>query len=265
MARSISRNMALLLEHLELEQPSLVTNAELQTLLDSEGIKTPSRVFASRLHTNGWFLATEQRGVWEFVPAAVAGAFSSNDPLLPLRSFLAKHPDEDCALALQSAACVRGHADRMPIHLEVAVSSKETRLRLPGSIRSFTFQPNLPCDNIRTVPVLANESIVVHMASRPSVVRSWQSAAEWLPDLSSELTGEQLFEELKTRPKTVSIRTGYLLQGMRPDLSEDIIEKNPPTAKTRFGSNGTCIRYDGQWQIADTILPFDPKEFESVL
>ena len=40
------------------------------------GVRTATRTVATRLRERGWLLPTGQRGVWEFAPAAVAGAYS---------------------------------------------------------------------------------------------------------------------------------------------------------------------------------------------
>ena len=117
----------------------------------------------------------------------------------------------------------------------------------------------------RGVPVLQPASVVVHMTSRPNVVRSWESAREWLPGLAVELDGDELARELDGRPATVSARTGYLLQGMRPDLADRIAMANPSRSKTWFGSRGPLRRHDSQWQIADTILPFDPRHLPAIV
>ena len=71
-------------------------------------------------------------------------------------------------------------------------------------------------------------------------------------------------EELAGRPASVRARAGYLLQGMRPDIADAIARLGAPTAKVRFGPRRSSIRNDERWKVADTVLPFDPKEMESV-
>lgn len=109
------------------------------------------------------------------------------------------------------------------------------------------------------MPVLAPESLLVHMATKPRVVRSWTSALEWLPELVGELSWERLSIELANRPSATSARTGYLIQGMRPDLASAVRDLGPPHGKTWFGPRGPLLRHDNAWQIADTSLPFDPR------
>lgn len=82
---------------------------------------------------------------------------------------------------------------------------------------------------------LAPESAVVQMAAQPREVPSWQSAAEWLPELVYESDRGRVLGELGGRRASTWARTGYLLQGMRPDVAEVIMGASPPASKVRFG------------------------------
>jgi hypothetical protein len=62
--------------------------------------------------------------------------------------------------------------------------------------------------------------------------------------------------KLDARPATVSGRAGYLLQGLRPDIAARIAG---PKTKTWFGRRRKIVRHDNRWQVADTLLPFDPR------
>ena len=126
------------------------------------------------------------------------------------------------------------------------------------------FIPTLPYQHARGVSVLAVESVLVHMCAKPTSIRSWESAVEWLPDLAAETTAIAISQELANRPRTVAARTGYLLQGLRPDIAKSIEESWPLTGKTWFGSRNRQLRYDGHWRVADTLLPFDPRTLEAV-
>ena len=261
MARSIPKGLSTVLEELELERPQLVTISQLTSLCDRAGIRTPAKVVASRLREKGWLLATPQRGVWEFAPAELAGAYSSADPLLPLKAHAAAHPDDRFALAVQTAAWALGLADRVPAVLDAAF--EQIPSTVPDNVHASTYVPNVPTTTAKGVPVLAPESIVVHMVQRPSAMRSWRAVAEWLPDVAYELDTAIVLTELEGRPRSVAARTGYLLQGMRPDIADAIMESNPPRSKVRFGT-GPAVRNDERWQVSDSILPFDPRKMEEV-
>lgn len=102
------------------------------------------------------------------------------------------------------------------------------------------------------------------MAQSPLSVRSWSGAAEWLPDVMYEVSGEALLKELEGRPASVWARTGYLVQGFRPDAAKAIGDAFSPKSKVRFGGRGKATRNDERWLVSDTILPFDPREMEAV-
>ena len=261
MARTIPKGLSEVLEELELERPQLVTASQLTELCEKAGVHTPAKVVASRLRERGWLLATPQRGVWEFAPAELAGAYSSEDPLLPLKALAAARPDKQFALSSQTAAWALGLADRVPAILDAAF--EHAPASVPEGVRATTYRPNVPTTVAKGISTLVPESIVVHMAQRPSAVRSWQGVAEWLPDVAYELDASVVLKELEDRPRSVAIRTGYILQGMRPDVADAIMEHCPPRSKTRFGT-GAAKRNDERWQVSASTLPFDPREMEKV-
>jgi hypothetical protein len=252
------------LERLELERPDLVTTSDLSVMLNDLGIGTAPRVFAARLRSKGWLLPTAQRGVWEFAPAEVAGPYSSGDPLLALRSFLACHSGSACGLTFQAAAWAHGLADRVPARPEVAAADSLTARKLPAALDVSRFVPVLPYAQARGAPVLAAGSVIVHMCAKPTAVRSWASAVEWLPGLAAEAVSAHVMREVGGRPRTVAVRAGYLLQALRPDIAAAIAGVTPPTGKTWFGPRGRLRRHDSRWQVADTLLPFDPRALEGV-
>jgi hypothetical protein len=254
--------MAGILEQLELDQPALVTGAELTRLLEAHGVRTPTRVVAARLRKTGWLLPTSRRGVWEFAPAAAAGPYSRNDPVTPLKAFLTQKPAAHCGLSFHAAAWAHNIAERAPARLEVAVAERHLLRQLPNQLATSVFAPKLDYSYTRGVPVLAPESVLVHMTSRPSAVRSWESAREWLPGLAAELSWEPVRVELEGRATAVRARTGYLLSGLRPDLAAHI-HIDAPLNKSWFGPRTTLRRHNAPWQIADTILPFDPTQLSA--
>ena len=265
MARTISASMAGILEHLELERPTLVTMTDIAKLIEAENIRTPARIVAARLRESGWLIPTDVRGVWEFASAEVAGAYSSCDPLLGLRSYLIKHPKTLCGLTFQSAAWAYGYADRIPTRPEVAVKDANISRALPTSLSTSIFSPALKYENIKNVPVLTRESVIVHMCEKPSAVRSWESALEWLTEMAMDLSPEKIMEELTDRPQSVKARTGYLVKGLRKDISDLVYEKYRPKNKTWFGPRRGLLRHDNKWLIADTLLPFDPSRLEGTI
>lgn len=258
--RALPRSLAAVVEALELDQAHLVTTSEIEALRRRAGIATPAKVVADRLRKHGWLLPTPRRGVYEFAPGAHAGPLSRGDATTPLQAALHARPDLAAGLTLQSAAWALGAADRTPARLEIAAGDREVARSLNATLAEFArvlvFAPRLPKETRRGVPVLAAESVAVHMATRPRDVRSWGSALEWLPDLTAELDWENLQVEIQSRPSAVVARLGYLLSGLRPDLAAQMA---PAAGKVYFGGRGPLLRHDARWQIADTLLPFDPR------
>lgn len=260
MTRSIPPSLAPVLAELELAGADLVTSAQLDRLVRDAGIRTQTRIVAARLRELGWLLPTGERGVWEFAPAAVAGPYSRGGHTRLLRSVLAR-AEVACGLTFQAAAWAHGLADRAPARVEVAAATPQDARRLPGGLDVSVFAPRLSYVTAKGVPALQPASILAHMAASPSRVRSWTSAAEWLPDVAAEAPAADVLAELQDRPATVTARLGYLLQGLRPDIAGQI---TAPQTKTWFGPRRPLVRHDNRWQVADTLLPFDPKDLEPV-
>lgn len=258
MARSIPPSLAPVVEELELAGADLVTASQLAEIVRSAGIRTSPYVVAARLRDRGWLLPTGQRGVWEFAPGAVAGPYTRGGHTRLLRSVLAR-TDIACGLTFQAAAWAHGLADRAPARIEVAAATAREARHLPDGLDVSVFAPRLGYVMVKDVPVLRPDGIVVHMAARPAQVRSWTSALEWLPEVAAEVTYAGIIDEIRDRPTTVGTRVGYLLQGMRPDIAGRIT--GPPT-RTWFGPRTAVIRHDSRRHVADTLLPFDPRELE---
>lgn len=123
------------------------------------------------------------------------------------------------------------------------------------------FAPRLEALTAKSVPTLRPASVLVHMSSAPNHVRAWSSALEWLPDLAAECDADEVMSELEGRPSTAHARTGYLVQALRPDIAQRI---EPAATKTWFGPRAQLKRHDNRWLVADTLLPRDPRTFESV-
>lgn len=264
MTRTISKSMSKILEELELENKTYVTTDEIAVLAEKYRLLSDPHLIVSRLKQSGWLLPTSQRGVWEFAPASMAGPYSKNEPLKDIKVFQKTNPEIECYACLQTAAWILGLADRIPSTKELAFP-KIPRKRLPGSIAAFRYAPVIELRKEKDVMCLAPESIIVHIASKPDIIRSWESAMEWIPDVIYEATTENILLELSDKNDSLKRRTGYLLQGMYPDASKAIYSSIPkPSSKIRFGGRRSAVRNDQKWMISDTVLPFSPKETERV-
>lgn len=259
-ARKIAYSLAKVLERLELDHPELVTMSDIEKTIREEELGTPARIVAARLRENGWLISTEVRGVWEFSPASLAGSFSSNDPLLTMKAFSLKNPNYPCALTFQAGAWIHGLARRVPVRLEIAFDCDKADKRFPPSLVPIKYTNRLPYETIRGVAVLPVESILVNMCELPTKVRSWNSAQEWLPELAEEIHFEKLLIELEGRTLSVYARTGYLLQGLRPEIADSIHANCNTQHRVWFGPKSKDCHKDRYWNMSDSILPFDPKK-----
>jgi len=165
MTRTIPASLAPVLEQLELEQADLVTMAHLDELVRSADLGTQTRTVAARLRERGWLLATGQRGVWEFAPAAVAGAHGRAGPTRLLRAALAR-TEIRCGLTFQAAAWALGLADRAPPRAEVAAADDRSATQLPDALDVSVFMPRLPYGTAKGVPVLQAASGAAARAAR---------------------------------------------------------------------------------------------------
>jgi len=244
---------------LELRQPTLVSMSDLARLANDAGLRTPAKVLANRLCKAGWLLSTGQRGVYEFAPGAHAGPYGHGDPFIDLRAaMLAGH--RSATIALGSAMWLHGLADRAPDRHVVAVAPNTV---VPDSIRRgmrvVRFSARLEPMVLDGLPVHQPATILVHLATRPADVQDWATFAEALAELAERSSGEDLEKELHQRPNAVRTRLAYLLSGVAPRLA-DLLQPAKPTNVTWFGRSRVSRRFDKRFNIADDLLPFDPRE-----
>ena len=260
MARAITKGLAPVVERLELDRPEVVTLRDIERICSEEGVATAPRMVASRLKNAGWLLPTGIRGAWEFAPAELAGPYSSYDPLLPVKALAAASDSARPMLRGQTAAWAMGLADRVPATVEVAFRPGAHGV-LPSGVSACAYQTNLPTKRAKGAHSLAPEAVLVQMAERPSSVRSWASAAEWLPDVMAEMGKEDTLRELQGRTAATAQRVGYLLQGARPDIADAVFAAKEPKGVARFGK-GPTLRSCAKWMVADAELPWDPQQLK---
>jgi predicted transcriptional regulator of viral defense system len=257
-ARTLSRGLAQLVAALELRQPTLVTVNDIARLARDADLQTPAKVLAARLRTAGWLLPTAQRGVYEFAPGAHAGPYGHGDPFIDLRAALMTG-QHHTVVALRSALWLHGLAERAPDRHEVAVP---VRASVPESIRRrlrvVHFSGRLQPVSVDDLPVQQPATILAHLASKPGDVREWITFAEALPDLVERSSLDDLEQEIMHRPSTVRPRLAYLLSGVAPHIS-DRLQPTRPAQVTWFGRARTTRRFDKRFNVADGLLPIDPR------
>jgi predicted transcriptional regulator of viral defense system len=259
MTRSIPPSLAPVLERLELERPRVIATTELARIAEEYGIRTPAKQVAHRLVERGWLLPTDVRGVWEFAPAERAGPYSDGDPLLALQATLANHPETRATIALGSALWLLNISERAPDQHEVAVPiGQPVPVSVRRNYRVVHYTSHLEPTVVNGVPVHHPATILVHLASQPTDVRSWSGVLERLEDLVAACTYEDVSTELLGRTRATHVRLGYLLSGIAHDWVERMAIR--PAGTVWFGSRGKVRRYDANWHVADTILPVSPAD-----
>jgi predicted transcriptional regulator of viral defense system len=257
-ARALSRGLAQLVVDLELRQPTLVTVEELADLAQAAGLKTPPKVLAARLRAAGWLLPTAQRGVYEFAPGAHAGPYGHGDPFIDLRA-VSVAGNRSIVVALQSALWLHGLAERAPNRPEVAVPVGVIPPEaIKRRMRVVRFSHRLEPVDIEAVPVHRPASVLAHLATRPGDVHGWAIFGDAFVDLAARSPLAELEEELSGRPSTVRPRLAYLLSGVAPQLA-DQLQPTTPGNLTWLGAQRVSLRFDKRFNVADSLLPFDPR------
>jgi predicted transcriptional regulator of viral defense system len=262
LTRTLPPSLAPIVAELELEQPLVVTMDDLAVLSHQAGVRSDVKLVAERLREHGWLLPTTTLGVWEFAPAAHAGPIGHGHPFLGLRAALAAKVIPGAAVCLGSALWAHGLIDRAPELMEVAVSPGT---RVPSGLgraaRVVVFGSRLVAVRAKDAPVHRFATILVHLATRPTDVRSWGTVASALADLVAAADRAEIEAELVDRTESVARRLAYLVQALDPQLAVDLMPR--PRGKVWFGPRGPLRRHDQRFQIADTVLPFDPATFQN--
>ncbi|MDZ4179141.1 MAG: type IV toxin-antitoxin system AbiEi family antitoxin [Coriobacteriia bacterium] len=251
--RDITSTLAPLLELLELEQPRVVTTAGLRTMAADAGIDWPVDLVVRRLRQRGWLLDLQTRGAWEFAPAARAGALGAGDPMIELRAALKKNPDAPLAVGAESAAYRLGLSSRRPDR-EVVAAPKE--IRLPKALREFriarwTTQHVVRKDDL---PVWTIAPLLAFMASQPASYHDWPNVGEWIAAAASDVSLDDLREELSGRPRAAWARAAYLLdRGGQADFASKLLAGAPDGRGPYYmGNRKASGRYFKEYDLIDT-------------
>lgn len=253
--RSVPAGFAPLLELLELEQPRVVTTAQLSRFAQEAGLGVPVEIAVRRLRERGWLLPLATKGVWEFAPAARAGAFGSGDSLIELRAVLARDPDVPCAAAAESAAYLLGFASRRP---EAECVGAPPGVRLPKSLKDYRvarWTPAVPPVIRDALAVWAPATLVAFMAARPASFHDWPNVGEWLADAAAAIDADQLAAELEGHSAGSWRRAAYLLaRGGAEATAARLMDGAPPGSGPYYlGDRGVPGRYDRDFDVIDSV------------
>jgi hypothetical protein len=258
--RPLTPGLAPIVEELALAAGQLVTLEDIEAARQRIGSPIAGKIIAARLKNRGWLLPVGPRGVYEFAPSADLAALLRRDPLRALRAALVRRPDLAAGLTFRSAAWAHGFTDSAPFRPEVATVGTRQVVALNAVARSFIFVPVLPFQTLHDLPVLAPESLLVHLAAKPQDERHWSTTLGWLPRAAAAAQQPALDEELAGRARPTRVRLGYLLSGVRPDLARAL--EPAAGARVPFGDRGRVRRIDPDWNVADALLPVAPDLLE---
>ena len=82
----------------------------------------------------------------------------------------------------------------------------------------------------------------------------------WMPAVAAATGMAAIREELEGRSRPVTVRLGYLLSGVRPDLAQALLPASG--SRVPFGTQGRVRRFDPEWKVEDTLLPVSPRLLE---
>jgi len=252
--RSVPAGFAPLLQLLELEQPRVVTTAQIGDFAQEAGLGIPVDVTVRRLRERGWLLPLATRGVWEFAPAARAGAYGSGDPLIELRAVLARDPEAPLAAAAESAAYLLGLSSRRP---ETECVAAPSGFRSPKSLalyRLVRWSAVTPLVRREGLPVWPLPTLVAFMAARPGGYRDWPNVGEWLVQAASAVDADELARELEGQSAGSWARAGYLLsRGGAAPAAASLMQRAPHGAGPFYlGDRDTPGRYSAAFDVIDS-------------
>lgn len=217
-------------------------------------MKWPTHLIAQRLRERGWLLPLETKGVWEFAPAARAGAFGSGDRLIELRAVLARDPSAPYSVAAESAAYLLGLSSRLP---DTEVVGAPEGVRPPkslGSLRLVRWKPALALVERQGLPVWSAATLLAFMAARPGGYRDWPNVGEWLVQGTAAVRTEQIALELRERSRAAWARAAYLLDsGGQPEAAAALLARAPSgNGPYYLGRRDVKGRYNKAYDVIDT-------------
>jgi hypothetical protein len=253
-ARTTPQGLAPLLQLLELEQPTVITSTQMVEYARDAGIEWPTDLLVRRLREHGWLLPLATKGVWEFAPAARAGAFGSGDPFIELRAVLARNPERPLAVAAESAAFLLGLSSRRPEPECVGATPGERLPKALAEYRVVRWRPTTPYLEREGLPVWSPATLLVSMASRPSTYHDWPNVGEWLVQAVAQLEVDAIARELEGRPSGAWARAAYLIhRGGAPEGAQ-LLQQNAPKAKGPhyLGDRSSPGRYMALYDVIDS-------------
>lgn len=255
-ARALPARLAAVVEELELEQPRVVTIADLQRLTQAAGLPMSGRDLGYQLHRLGWLLSLRTRGAWEFAPAARAGRYDAGDRYIELRATLAVNPGFPGVIAMESAALLLGFAGHVP---DAEVLALPLESRAPKAFDQWrVVRVDLPVDvvSVDGLPTWRVEALLAGMAIRPDGFHDWPNVPQWLPRAVAAADANTASALLASARRAAWLRLAYLFAfGHRVDVGQSLRAEAPPgRGPAHLGPRDRPGRYDRRFDVVDSVL-----------
>lgn len=252
--RSITPTLAPVLELLELERPRLVSTEDIAAIAEQAGVDWSPRLIVRRLRERGWLLDVGAKGVWEFAPAARAGAFGAGDRLAAIRAVLHREPEADFVVAEESAAFLLGYSSRPPSREVVAAAPDESVPPVLRKGRVVRWRSQLPPKRVDDLPVWSVETLLAAMSTRPSGYCDWSNVGEWLEAAARDTDLDKLKTELGSHSRASWARAAYLIWlGGRAQEADELLTAAPSGRGPFYlGDRDKAGRYERKFEVIDT-------------
>jgi hypothetical protein len=202
----------------------------------------------------GWLSPTGVRGVYEFVPGAAAGPYSSNDPWIPLRAALRRWRNEAVHLGPPSAAWVRGYAQRSPEpHFLVAPTLRSVPRYVAEHYRVLGARSNPPLQDVNGLPVPSPAGLFAETAQLAPRL-PLDSASGWVRRLLEDVPPAEVVDALRAVGAAARARAGYMAEAVGAQAHADAIEGlGPlPTGPYYTGRQDPLGPYSARWRVYDS-------------
>lgn len=256
-ARRIAPTIASTVQILERDGDRVVSVSRLEEIRLETGSAIPARQMAYRLQRAGWFGTLRTRDVWEFLPAARAGAIGAGDRFVEYRAQRILNPEWPGVLAMESAATLLGFARRLPDPEVVALPA---RWSLPKALaaewRAVTLSlPPIAVNHRDGLSWWSPEGLLAGIAVRPTGYRDTQGLAEWLPEAAAGINRELLEEIIRPLTQMARQRVVYLLRcGGNELAAAELASRYPASQVAWFGPREPGGTFDPVSRVNDTRL-----------
>lgn len=239
---------------LEAMQNRLVDSEEIARAAGVSPGSRQAQKLIERLREHGWIRALHVRGRYEFLPAQ-AGAYPSGDRWTELRAVLYRNPKFRIQVVLQSAAFIRGLADRFPVPDQVAIGTKTVSRGLesvykvirtkPERIGDAAIEDGIPVSTVERLPL--------------EVVWWWRESGDlrnpdhWVGHALRKSDPQRLTELVTKEGPTMVARCGYLAEKFGVSEVAERLDALHRRGPTWIGTRSKAAQFNSRWDVYDSV------------